>query len=437
MLTVRQILEMDIFTSGVLVAGCDGIDREVRWAHPVDIPQAREWVRPGELLLTTFFGFRDDPEAQRQLCVDLAEKGLAGMVVAVGQYLEHVPDTARTAADSAHFPIIELPWSIPFEDIVRAICEEIIEEQYQVARQSLVIHGSLTRVVLDGGSLVDVARELCALLGRAVEIDDIAFNVLATASETEQDVDESRRTAIREGRSSPGLVKHLRQTGLLKEVRASLAPLRIDPTPLTRQEGMTMARILAPIVVARKIYGYVWIIAGQRELEPLDFLAIEHAATVAALILFRDETAHQAEERLESRVLGNLLAVAPRLDTTAREEAARFRLRLEASHVVVVTDPSGNEISAVLSMVRSAARRSGLPSVIGERAGRVVALVECAPDGAAEEFTRRLAFGVPIGWNHQCIVGPARRTQDRQRSTGLTNRQWKRWLYSPRLATTG
>ena len=239
---------------------------------------------------------------------------------------------------------------------------------------------------------MDVARELCALLGRAVEIDDIAFNVLATASETEQDVDESRRTAIREGRSSPGLVKHLRQTGLLKEVRASLAPLRIDPTPLTRQEGMTMARILAPIVVARKIYGYVWIIAGQRELEPLDFLAIEHAATVAALILFRDETAHQAEERLESRVLGNLLAVAPRLDTTAREEAARFRLRLEASHVVVVTDPSGNEISAVLSMVRSAARRSGLPSVIGERAGRVVALVECAPDGATEEFTRRLAL---------------------------------------------
>src|SRR5579883_1668361 len=202
---------------------------------------------------------------------------------------------------------------------------------------------------------------------------------------------ESRRASIREGHSSPGLLDYLRKAGILNKVRTSLAPLRIDPNEQTRAAGMTMARILAPIVVARKIYGYVWIIAGNRELEPLDFHAIEHAATVAALILFRDETAHQAEERLESRVISRLLAIEPQLDNTVREEAARFRLRLEGQHAVVVADPNGNDVRTVERMARTAAHRSGVAAAVGERAGRVVALIECGRAEATSDFCRHFA----------------------------------------------
>jgi purine catabolism regulator len=386
MLTVRQVLTMDVFAESTLVAGAGGLDRAVRWAHPVDIPQASAWVRSGELLLTTFFGLQGDEEAQCQLCTELAAKGLAGMIVAVGQYLDHVPGAVRQAADAADFPIIELPWAVPFEDVVRLVSEHIINEQYQLYKQSLAIHRSLTRVVLDGGALADVARELCHLLKRAIEIDDISFSVLAAAAESADETDESRRTAIREGHSAPALLDYLRKTGVFGKVRAELTPQRIDPDPYTSALGMTMARILAPIVVARKIYGYVWIIAGARDLEPLDFHAIEHAATVAALILFRDETAHQAEERVESRVISRLLADEPYVDNVLREEAARFRLRLGEPHAVIVLDPNGNDVRAVEHAVRSASRRSGAPVVVGERAGRVVALAECRHAEAVNEF---------------------------------------------------
>ena len=121
MLTVRQALAMEVFAGSRVVAGADGLDREIRWAHPVDIPHASEWVRGGEMLLTTFYGLRDDPEAQKHLCGELAEKGLAGMVVAIGGYLDAVPGAIREAANAAQFPIIEMPWDVPFEDVVRAI----------------------------------------------------------------------------------------------------------------------------------------------------------------------------------------------------------------------------------------------------------------------------------------------------------------------------
>ncbi len=389
MLTVRQALAMEVFAGSCVVAGKDGLDREIRWAHPVDIPHASEWVRGGELLLTTFYGLRDDPEAQIHLCAELAEKGLAGMVVAIGGYLDAVPDAIRSAADAVNFPIIEMPWDVPFEDVVRAISEQIINEQYQLYKQSLSIHGSLTRLVLDGGSLQDVAQELCKLLQRPVEIDDLSFSVLAAAG-SETEIDDSRRTALREGRSAPMLLEHLRRSGVLSRIRASFEPERIDPDESTSAYGMTMARILAPIVVARKIYGYVWIIAGRRELEPLDFHAIEHAATVAALILFRDQTGRQAEERAESRILSRLLAEDARLDNTLREEAARFRLRLEAPHAILVIDAGRNEVRAVELAARNAVRRAGLAAAMGERAGRVVVLVEGSRAEAIIELSQRI-----------------------------------------------
>jgi len=389
MLTVRQALAMEVFAGSCVVAGKDGLDREIRWAHPVDIPHASEWVRGGELLLTTFYGLRDDPEAQIHLCAELADKGLAGMVVAIGGYLDAVPDAIRSAADAVNFPIIEMPWDVPFEDVVRAISEQIINEQYQLYKQSLSIHGSLTRLVLDGGSLQDVSQELCKLLQRPVEIDDLSFSVLAAAG-SESEIDDSRRTALREGRSAPMLLEHLRRTGVLSRMRTSFEPERIDPDESTSAYGMTMARILAPIVVARKIYGYVWIIAGRRELEPLDFHAIEHAATVAALILFRDQTGRQAEERAESRILSRLLAEDARLDNTLREEAARFRLRLEAPHAIIVIDAGSNEVRAVELAARNAVRRAGLAAAMGERAGRVVVLVEGSRSEAIVELCQRI-----------------------------------------------
>ena len=396
MLTVRQLLELPPLTEGCLVAGSQGLDREVHWAAVVDIPQASEWVRSGELLLTTFYGLRDDPRAQLALCEQLADKNLAGMVVATGKYVDHVPDEIREAANHSGFPIIELPWRIPFEDVVHVVSEHSINEQYQLLKQSLAIHRSLTRLVLNGGSLEDVARELCLLLRRPVEIDDISFAVLAEASGPGE-VDESRRAAIREGRSSPALLEYLRKSGILGRVRAKLITERIDVTAETRALGMTMARILAPIVVARKIYGYVWIIAGERELEPLDFHAIEHAATVAALILFRNQTVHQGEERIERSLLGRLLSDSVRVDNALREQMTHFHLRVEAPHVVIAVDPAGNDPRSVELTARSAARLDGLALAVSERAGRVIVLLECGRREQVERFCQQfLSAAAPL-----------------------------------------
>jgi purine catabolism regulator len=390
MLTVRQLLTLDLFIRSRLVAGEGGLDRQIHWAHVVEIPQAEEWVRRGELLLTTLYVLRDDEDAQAALCAQLAGMGLAGMVVATGKYVEHVSDTVLAVANAANFPVIELPWEIPFEDVVRVVSEHSINDQFQLFKQSLAIHRSLTRVVLNGGSLKDVARELCSLLARPVEIDDLSFGVLAEASQTGAELDEVRRAAIRDGRNAPQLLAYLRTSGILRRVSTTLAPERLDVTPEGQALGMTMARILAPIVVARRIYGYVWIIAGDRDLEPLDAHAIEHAATVAALILFREKTAHAADERAERNLLNRLLEEGGALENGLREQMARFRLRLDALHAVIALDLGTNDLRVVELVARNAARYKGLHVALAERADRCVVILEAARQEQVEAYCQHI-----------------------------------------------
>src|SRR5262249_10770357 len=67
-----------------------------------------------------------------------------------------------------------------------------------------------------------------------------------------------------------------------------------------------------------------------------------------------------------------------------------FHLRFEATHAVVVVDAAGNDVRSVELAVRGAARVQGLMLVVGERAGRVVVLLECARHEQLEAFCQAL-----------------------------------------------
>ncbi|HEU0027556.1 MAG TPA: hypothetical protein VFQ25_10620 [Ktedonobacterales bacterium] len=125
-------------------------------------------------------------------------------------------------------------------------------------------------------------------------------------------------------------------------------------------------------------------------MEALDFHAIEHAATVAALILFRDQTGRQAEERLEQHVLSSLLAEDTPPDSALREQMSRFHLRMEAPHAVIAIDTSSDDLRSVELAARNASRHEALPCVAGERSGRVVTVVECARAEQLHRFCETL-----------------------------------------------
>jgi purine catabolism regulator len=291
---VREALGVESLKSAELVAGGQGLEREVRWAHVIDMPDPAPWVRPGRLLLTTGFAWPTGEHEQRKQIESLTQAGLAAMALAVPRYLEHFTQAAKDEADRRGLPLLEIPFEIPFAQITEELHRAILAQQYRVIERSEEIHRELTLAATRGSSLQELARTLGELIGRAVTFEDPDGKLLAYHEAGAHD-DDVRRATLQDRQSPAPMVEAMRRHGLLAQVRASAGPVRVSAMP---EIGLASARVVCPIRIGTELVGLVWIIEGESALSELDNRAAEHAALVAALSIAHQRELESTETRL-------------------------------------------------------------------------------------------------------------------------------------------
>src|SRR5688572_5453290 len=146
MISVADVLKLDLLTGAVVVAGHDGLNNHVQWVHNAGVPDAPAWLNGGELVLTTYINMPESPEEQQQYIRSMAEKGVAGLMLAVGRYVEHVPEYLCDVANECRFPLVEIPYTARFVDIARAVIGRIAQENMEMVERTLTIQKELTRL---------------------------------------------------------------------------------------------------------------------------------------------------------------------------------------------------------------------------------------------------------------------------------------------------
>jgi purine catabolism regulator len=303
---------------------------------------------------------------------------MCGLVLSTGYYFDQAPSPMREAADQLGFPIVEVPPELMFIDVTEAIFTRIVNEQYDLQNRAFAIHRRLTALVLEGGDLAQVADALGAALERSVAIESTAFQTLAAAEHGPTDSMWAQST-VRQ--TPPELIERFLQQGIYERLAVERGPILVPPLP---DLGVTMERVAAPIVVDREIYGYVWIIAGDRPLTQLDTLAIDHAATVGALLMLRDKAVREAEQKTRGDLFEQLLAGAD-----SEGPAHQLGLRLDRSHAVFVVSGTGAPHDYAAALDRWL-RRRGLTAVVVVRDDVVVAVVESKSDQHSRSIAREM-----------------------------------------------
>jgi hypothetical protein len=241
----------------------------------------------------------------------------------------------------------------------------------ETLKRALEIHKTLTRLVVDRGDLQQLAEKLAGLISQSISIETERFEALAAHNVAP--VDEARRYTQQEGRTNPRLIEALEQRGIMKQIRSTLAPVHL---PQIREVGLEMERILAPVVVQGGIYGYLWIIADDRPLEPIDWMAIESGAMVAALIRLHQEAVAETEARLKGGLLANLIEGKSDRPDALFDEALHYGVSLAEPFVVLSVDRSRSMAHAITLHSKIARTASSGRMVIGQYLGEVVALAQ-------------------------------------------------------------
>lgn len=314
--SVRDLCELEGMRGAIVLAGRRGLDRMVSGVNVMEVPDIVDWVKPQELLVTTGFPLAtgDDQGSSTlvRLVRDLHGRDVAGLGIKLGRYLDSIDTDVLAVADELDFPIIALPMALGFDDLLRQTFSRLNELASGVLERIDALHRALTLLVLEGGDLDQIAAEVARVLDVGILITSTDGRERAAA------LSEPTREALVEAELLvPG--------GRFRVERASTRP-----APLGRGEVC-----LQPIAAGGSDLARLVCVSPDRPLTRDDVVALERAATVAALLVTRQEAVAAVENKYRGDFLRDVFLGRAGDRTYVVEHAASLGWDLEGPLVVL------------------------------------------------------------------------------------------------------
>lgn len=270
-----------------VVAGADGLTRDVTWVHAGEIADIATFLRGGELLLTAGTGIGGDPELQRSYINRLAEAGASALVLELGLGFATAPPGLIAAAEHRGLPVAVLHDQVAFAEVTRTVHSRIIGRGNELRERAQFITEEFNSLLLAGGSVRQVVHRLHELTGKPAFLEDAAHQLVEYAG---SDADLDAQIADWSAHSRSG--HHTPPSG-----SRTLAP---------EEERGSCA--FAPIALRGDTWGRLHLLRSGGPIDDIDRLAVERASSAVGLALLNSD--HDA--RLAERSRADFLAEAAR-----------------------------------------------------------------------------------------------------------------------------
>ena len=359
-------------------AGAAGSGRAISWAHGSDLPNAIDWLAPGELLMKNGSSLSPAAAAQVALVEQLAAAGLSGLGIGDDPQAPPLARACLERADELAFPVLEIPYDVPFAAVSRAVANANAGEEQNRLVRTVRLYDLLRKAVADGA----VAPDLLARIGDELEcrllLIDIRTELPALSGQEEPPPGLAARVGDQLGARGgfPGVVR-----------------LDVDGE-----------RAVAINVPAARPTALVALRSGERGPE---LALLQHAATITALELGRVAAERAPQRRLARHVLAGLLE---RRVEPASAQGPLAEQGLDLQHDVVAAFD-----------VRPGLDEEDLDHALGQRgiahmlvlreAGRGLAVLPGTTE--ALEALQAAAYGARVGVSD--VVGRADRVPDAAR----------------------
>jgi len=329
------------------VAGREALGRAIRWAHTSELVDPTPWLSGGELLLTT--GMALVPAEGSAYVRRLAAAGVAGLGFGVGFGFDAVPAPLVRAADDAGFPILEVPFEVPFIAITEAISVRLTEDRLREARLSVEVHERLAALVAASAGPADVLDEVARLGGGWALLFDLSGGLIAGGESGAGSVDPAAVWDELSSRTSePG-----------------------GPSAAS-QIGPQGTQVAVPVTAGSTREG-VLVFGKDRRLGNHERLVVHHATTVLGLQLAARRAVTDAQRRVMGDALGD--ACAGRLHGAELDRRLEL-LGFSGPALTVLVIEGGAEAGAAGDSLATAAER-----VLGMRTKTIATMLEAG--GAA------------------------------------------------------
>jgi purine catabolism regulator len=195
MITVKDVLTAKAFQNSPVLAGEEGLSREVATITVAELPDSANWLRGGELVCTTAF-FISNTDLQTEWIESIISKGASALAIKTSRFLGTVPKTILDVANLHNFPIIGLPHEITWPIVIESFMDFILNERIKIMNHVGEIQSTLINLVLENESIQVIADRIASLVGNPIILEDARLHVIAVGNGSESTQDDVYQSVI-------------------------------------------------------------------------------------------------------------------------------------------------------------------------------------------------------------------------------------------------
>ena len=182
-MTISDFLNLPNFSDLNLLAGENGLDRELTNVTVVDTPDGTNWLHGGEFVITTAYMLHEEKDLLEFLQV-LHEKQAAGVGIKENRYITTIPEAALKMADELNLPLISVPEAYPFVDIINPVLTQIISRQSLLLTQANKIHKEFLGLAINNNSVPEILKTLSSITRMPCAFIDTHFRNIFFSDES-------------------------------------------------------------------------------------------------------------------------------------------------------------------------------------------------------------------------------------------------------------
>lgn len=314
-MSVETMLTLPALAGATVVAGGAGLDRVVRRANVMEVPDIVAWVRPEALLLTTGYPLREVGTGLVDLVAQLDGRGVSALAVKLHRYLDHLPPAMLAEADARGLPLIVVPDGVGFDEVLTQVFTNVVSERASLLERSEEVQRQLVDIVLNGGGLAELATSVGELFGGVAMVTTTDGRVLSQAGEAAQVAAVTRSEAFH-------------PSGRFRTEASTVGVHRVP--------GLPGSHAVVAVHGGRIDHGRLVVFHPGRLMTRADLAVLERAATVAAISLTKEIAITAVESKYRGDFLRDVLAGRAGTPEEVVRHARALGWELDRPAVVVV-----------------------------------------------------------------------------------------------------
>jgi purine catabolism regulator len=167
---LKDLMQIPALCNSRIAAGFSGLNRNVNSVNMMDAPDIAHYLRPQELLLTTAYAVKDQPELLKELVRQMANAGCSGLAIKTKRFLEEIPEVVIETANALQFPLLELSLDFSLGEVINDALSSILQNKTAELTYAMETHHTFFNLILNGEGLSEIVEKLSQLIAAPVVI---------------------------------------------------------------------------------------------------------------------------------------------------------------------------------------------------------------------------------------------------------------------------